>query len=174
MKAKGIFISTLLVVDTFLLSYAAGFHSRHVLVVNPKLPPVVQKKTEVKPTPVPIPAKKADSKEGHGKKDPHPASTHGKGSHDSKNSKSSGKPEGTTTGEQTSSGGTSKAAADKPTHSKPGAKPQDSKTGTKPAVKPSVKPAVKPAAKSQAKPQSKPDSKAPAKQIKYDSKNPGA
>jgi hypothetical protein len=41
MKAKGKFISFLLVVDTFFVAYAYGFHSRQVLVIDPKLPPVV-------------------------------------------------------------------------------------------------------------------------------------
>ena len=40
MKAKGKFISTLLVIDTFLVSYTAGFNSRHVLIVDPSLPPL--------------------------------------------------------------------------------------------------------------------------------------
>ncbi len=44
MKAKGKFISCLLVVDTFFVAYAYGFHSRQVLVVDPKLPPVVLRK----------------------------------------------------------------------------------------------------------------------------------
>lgn len=44
MKAKGKFISFLLVVDTFFVAYAYGFHSRQVLVIDPKLPPVVQGK----------------------------------------------------------------------------------------------------------------------------------
>ena len=44
MRAKGKFISFLLVVDTFFVAYAYGFHSRQVLVVDPKLPPVVHKK----------------------------------------------------------------------------------------------------------------------------------
>ena len=44
MKAKGKFISFLLVVDTFFVAYAYGFHSRQVLVIDPKLPPVVHKK----------------------------------------------------------------------------------------------------------------------------------
>ena len=44
MKAKGRFISFLLVVDTFFVAYAYGFHSRQVLIVDPKLPPVVLKK----------------------------------------------------------------------------------------------------------------------------------
>ncbi|MDP3508659.1 MAG: hypothetical protein Q8T09_11755 [Candidatus Melainabacteria bacterium] len=44
MKAKGKFISFLLVVDTFFVAYAYGFHSRQVLVVDPKLPPVVPAK----------------------------------------------------------------------------------------------------------------------------------
>ena len=44
MKAKGRFISFLLVVDTFFVAYAYGFHSRQILVVDPKLPPVVPAK----------------------------------------------------------------------------------------------------------------------------------
>lgn len=42
MKAEGIFISTLLVIDTFLVSFYFGFNSRHVLVVDPSLPPLVK------------------------------------------------------------------------------------------------------------------------------------
>jgi hypothetical protein len=38
-KTKGLFISVLLVIDTFLVSYAAGFNSNSVLVVDPTLPP---------------------------------------------------------------------------------------------------------------------------------------
>lgn len=43
MKAKGLFISTLLVLDTFLVSYYAGVHGRTVKVIDPMLPalPVV-------------------------------------------------------------------------------------------------------------------------------------
>jgi len=52
MKAKGKFISFLLVVDTFFVAYAYGFHSRQVLVVDPKLPPLVLRK-EVKQKEVP-------------------------------------------------------------------------------------------------------------------------
>lgn len=48
MRAKGKFISFLLVVDTFFVAYAYGFHSRQVLVVDPKLPPVVRKKNSEK------------------------------------------------------------------------------------------------------------------------------
>lgn len=48
MRAKGKFISFLLVVDTFFVAYAYGFHSRQVLVVDPKLPPVVHKKNKEK------------------------------------------------------------------------------------------------------------------------------
>lgn len=46
MKAEGIFISTLLVVDTFLVSFYFGFNSRHVLVVDPSLPSVLKTHTE--------------------------------------------------------------------------------------------------------------------------------
>jgi len=44
MKAKGLFISTLLILDTFLVSYYAGVHGRTVKVIDPSLPalPVVQ------------------------------------------------------------------------------------------------------------------------------------
>ncbi|MBC7996303.1 MAG: hypothetical protein IAF58_00055 [Leptolyngbya sp.] len=71
MKAKGRFISLLLVVDTFFVSYAFGFHSRHVLIVDPKLPPVV-KKVEAKALPTKvitkIPVSKDHSKNLHDKK----------------------------------------------------------------------------------------------------------
>lgn len=40
MRAKGIFISTILVIDTFFVSYAVGFNSRQVLVVDPTLAPL--------------------------------------------------------------------------------------------------------------------------------------
>ena len=158
MKAKGIFISTLLVVDTFLMSYAAGFHSRHVLVVNPKLPTVVEKKVEAKPAPVSTPAKKTDAKDGHVKhasKGSHSAKTHGNGSHDTK-------------------------AGEKPADSRSGAKPAAktysttaAKQAAKAETKPTAKPAAKPAAKPQAKPQATRDKSIP-KQIKTNPSNPGA
>ena len=44
MKAKGKFISFLLIVDTFFVAYAYGFHSRQVLVVDPKLSPLASTK----------------------------------------------------------------------------------------------------------------------------------
>lgn len=40
MKPKRMFVTLLLVVDTFLVSYAVGFNSRQVLVVDPSLSPV--------------------------------------------------------------------------------------------------------------------------------------
>ncbi len=43
MNVKGKIISTLLVIDTFFVSYAAGFNSRHVLIVDPALPAYVAK-----------------------------------------------------------------------------------------------------------------------------------
>ncbi len=48
MKAKGIFIATLLVVDTFFVAYAYGFHSRRVLVIDPKLPALAPAVVKVK------------------------------------------------------------------------------------------------------------------------------
>jgi hypothetical protein len=47
-NAKGKVISTLLVIDTFFVSYAAGFNSRHVLMVDPNLSAYI-----AKPEPVP-------------------------------------------------------------------------------------------------------------------------
>lgn len=45
MQAKGRFISTLLVINAFLGGYAFGFNSRHVLVIDPSLPPLkIEKK----------------------------------------------------------------------------------------------------------------------------------
>jgi hypothetical protein len=45
---KGKFISTLLVIDTFFASFAAGFNSRTVLVEDPTLPPIVKPKESEK------------------------------------------------------------------------------------------------------------------------------
>lgn len=42
MKAKGIFISTLIVIDTFLGAYFYGVHSRTIKVIDPALPAVNQ------------------------------------------------------------------------------------------------------------------------------------
>lgn len=51
MKAAGMFISTLLIVDAFFVSYYLGFHSRSVPVIDQSLPP------QAKPAPAPAPAK---------------------------------------------------------------------------------------------------------------------
>ncbi|MEZ4491045.1 MAG: hypothetical protein R3C24_11575 [Cyanobacteriota/Melainabacteria group bacterium] len=63
MKAKGIFISTLIVIDTFLGAYFYGVHSRTIKVIDPALPAVDQKppaaeekKVDNTPTPAPAPA----------------------------------------------------------------------------------------------------------------------
>lgn len=40
MKAKGKFISTLMIIDAFFMGYAYGFNSRSVAVVNNSLPPL--------------------------------------------------------------------------------------------------------------------------------------
>jgi hypothetical protein len=42
-KLKAKVASTILIIDTFFLSFAYGFNSRHVLVVDPTLPPYVAK-----------------------------------------------------------------------------------------------------------------------------------
>lgn len=73
MKAKGIFISTLLVADTFLVAYYVGFNSRSVAVVNHSLAPIETKKPEPKkpepahaaPATPPKPAKEATSEKKH-------------------------------------------------------------------------------------------------------------
>lgn len=63
MKAKGIFISTLIVIDTFLGAYFYGVHSRTIKIIDPALPAVNQKppaaeekKVDNTPTPAPAPA----------------------------------------------------------------------------------------------------------------------
>jgi regulatory protein YycI of two-component signal transduction system YycFG len=67
MKSKGIFISAILIVDTFLVSYAIGFNSRHVAVVDPTMKPVAAPQ-EVKldknlPAVMPVAAKKTEKTE---------------------------------------------------------------------------------------------------------------
>ena len=121
MKAKGIFISTLLVIDTFLMSYAAGFHSKHVLVVNPKLPPVVQKKVEAKPVAAAAPTSK--EVKTHEAKPPSKASAAGKNA--------------------------TKAKANSTSAAKPAVKKEDKKKpASKPAAKPAKKSAPKPSTNS--------------------------
>ena len=76
MKAKGIFISAILITDAFLVSYAVGFNSRHVLVVDPSMKPVAAA-TEVKPdakkpaAAQTVPAKKPESTAPKAKPKPH-------------------------------------------------------------------------------------------------------
>jgi len=65
-KVKGQFVSFLLIIDTFFVSYAVGFNSRHVLVVDPKLPPFVAKpevKKEAKTAEKPDEKKPKDAKQ---------------------------------------------------------------------------------------------------------------
>jgi hypothetical protein len=86
-KAKGKFISTLLVMDTFFISFAAGFNSRHVLVVDPSLPPVppvvqpksAEKRAEAEPTKTQAKEKTAEHASGsHGSKAGHKPHGHAK------------------------------------------------------------------------------------------------
>ncbi len=49
MQLKAKIAATILIVDTFLLSFAYGFKSRHVLIVDPTLPQYVAPKVEEKP-----------------------------------------------------------------------------------------------------------------------------
>ncbi len=140
MKAKGIFISTLLVIDTFFVSYAVGFQSRHVLIVNPKLPPVVQKKVEAKPIPAVVPAKKDDTKNAHTGKDAHASKTHGKATHKTEVDKSKTSAPADSSKSKVPANDATKATA------KPSAKPS-----TKPVVKPAAKPAAKPGSESKPK-----------------------
>lgn len=56
MRAKFIFISVVMTMDAFFVGYAAGFNSRHVLIVDPKLPPLVQHKAQTKTAKTPGPA----------------------------------------------------------------------------------------------------------------------
>lgn len=47
MQAKGRFISALLIINAAFGGYAFGFNSRHVLIVDPSLPPIVAKEVKV-------------------------------------------------------------------------------------------------------------------------------
>lgn len=49
MKAKGRFISTLIVINAFFMGYAYGLNSRHVLAVDPSLPPLALKPAKAEP-----------------------------------------------------------------------------------------------------------------------------
>lgn len=64
MKARGMFISTLLVIDTFLGAFCYGFNTSAILVIDPKLPAVLP------PAPVGPPAGISDKNEDKAK---HPA-----------------------------------------------------------------------------------------------------
>ena len=118
MKARGKFISFLLIVDTFLISYAVGLHSRQVLVVDHKMKPVVVPADTALPGGVKEPAKtsssekakpqagkptekstssatknsadKVASKPNHGKKNPGSAGGKPTSAHDSHAAKSKG------------------------------------------------------------------------------------
>jgi hypothetical protein len=83
-KAAGMFISTLLIIDTFLISYAVGFNTRHVLMVDPSLPPVQAKEEE----PAPNPSKKDAKASAQSDKDAKQAAPT-KGSTDHKSGKQS-------------------------------------------------------------------------------------
>jgi hypothetical protein len=65
MKAKGVFISAILIADAFLVSYAIGFNSRHVLVVDPSMkavaPPADVKSDAKKPPVEALPVKKMET-----------------------------------------------------------------------------------------------------------------
>jgi hypothetical protein len=55
-RAKFIFISVVMTMDSFFFGYAAGFNSRHVLIVDPKLPRLIVHKPEAKKSKTPPPA----------------------------------------------------------------------------------------------------------------------
>jgi hypothetical protein len=102
MKPKGMFVTALLVVDTFLVSYAVGFNSRHVLVVNPSLPaaaPVSETSIDGQPA---SPDDKGDKTKAEGKDkkslaEPESADSKDKGA---KTPKSKNKPEGKRSGKK--------------------------------------------------------------------------
>lgn len=62
MKARGMFISTLLVIDTFLGAFCYGFNTSAILVIDPKLPAVVP------PAPAAPPAGISDRNEDKAKR----------------------------------------------------------------------------------------------------------
>jgi len=60
-KARGIFITTLLSINAFLGGFAYGFNSRQVLVIDPSLPPVVPAKV-AEPAKAIVPVKAVPAK----------------------------------------------------------------------------------------------------------------
>jgi len=120
-KARGIFITTLLSINAFLGGFAYGFNSRHVLVIDPALPPVVPAKA-AEPAKAIVPVKAAPTKGSVAK------SSAGKGS---AGKSSAGK--SSTAKNSTAKNPASKSSAAKDTHAKSGASAKTDKglkTGT--------------------------------------------
>lgn len=115
MNAKGRFISTLLVINAFFGGYAFGFNNRHVLIVDPSLPPLVVKQVETK---------KEEVKESTTKKSPEPAKTAAEADKAKKHEKQSKNKHGAET-EQKSGKKEGKDSSDKKA-----SKPKDSKETT--------------------------------------------
>lgn len=90
MKATGIFISTLLVIDAFLGGYAAGFNSgsRKIYVIDPELSPLVQ---ESKPAPTSDPKEEAKAAKAGKKEADKNKSASQKEEHSKKHVSASGK-----------------------------------------------------------------------------------
>ncbi len=88
MTGMGKVISTLLVIDTFFISFAVGFNSRKVDVVDPTLPPLVQPAAPAKstePAKAPIKDKKSEhSPATEGAASAHKKHTPGKTKHSKK------------------------------------------------------------------------------------------
>ncbi len=73
MRGKIRFITFLAAIDAYLIAFAVGFNSRHVLMVDPSLPPIKTKAEEKKPVAPPVEKTESkpqaqDKKAGKGKK----------------------------------------------------------------------------------------------------------
>ena len=136
------------------------------MVINPKLPPVVQKKEE-KAAPIVAPVKKTDTKDAHNAKaDSHSGKTHGKGAHKSKDGVNQ-------KAKETAAGSPAKPGDDsKVTSSGEGAAKKKPAT---PAAKPAAKPAATPTAKpTPTKTVPNPGLKSTPRQAPNDPNKPGA
>ena len=161
MKGQGMFFTTLLTLDTFLVAFFFGFNSRHVLVIDPALPPVKPPHAAKPATPAPMPHKttikptaEAGKPQVNGRK---PKSVPGESSHAHK------KPN--------AAGPTAKPATGKHSAGDPFDKTTPTGKEKNPSVAITKPPSVKAPPGNNAKSSSK-DSPAPAsKQAKANSKN---
>ncbi len=154
MKTSGLFFCAVLLVDTLFISYWVGFNSRHVLIVDPTLPPlkpavvdtvkVDMPKNGVSPKP--SAGKVGVVKSQNAKSDPKSHSTTAKG-HEATSKLHGAKSEGATHGGKSEGSGPGTKGETKPRVGKPETKSHEKPETKSHAAKPTTKPATSPAAK---------------------------